>query len=109
MFFRRSVSSILVAAAACSVDGLRSTSAEGAGASVSAGTPTGNARAIALVDAANAFLSTLSETQRKAVLFAFTDSAQRRVHWSSVPDGAASRSGLPRKACTTRRRRHVRR
>jgi hypothetical protein len=94
MFIKRTVLSIFIAVvayAACS--GLSSASAEGASAAVTAPTPTANAHTIAVVDAANAFLSTLSEAQKKAVLFAFTDAAQR-VRWSNFPDGAVSRSGV---------------
>ena len=36
------------------------------------------------MSAANAFLSTLDEKQRKSVLFAFDDE-QQRVRWSNLP------------------------
>jgi Protein of unknown function (DUF3500) len=80
---------IAVAAHACSLHGLAS--AETASAPKAA--PTADAQTTAAVHAANAFLSTLSEAQKKAVLFAFTDSAQR-ARWSNFPDGAATRSGV---------------
>jgi uncharacterized protein DUF3500 len=83
----------IAASAACSVHNLSSASAEAANAAVTAPAPFADAQSIAVVDAANTFLSTLSEAQKKAVLFAFTDAAQR-VRWSNFPDGAVSRSGV---------------
>jgi Protein of unknown function (DUF3500) len=93
VFTMRRVLAVLIAVAAyaCSVHGLAS--AEAASVSVAAGTSTADAQTTAAVHAANAFLSTLSEAQKKAVLFAFTDSAQR-ARWSNFPDGAATRSGV---------------
>lgn len=96
MFIKQRVLSILVAIAACAaccLDAPHSAAAEGAGAAVTTGTHAADAQTIAVVDAANGFLSNLSDAQKKAVLFAFTDKVQR-VHWSNFPDGAASRSGL---------------
>jgi hypothetical protein len=46
-----------------------------------------------IVRAANAFLSTLDETQRQRVLFAFDDE-QQRVRWSNFPTAMARRAGL---------------
>src|SRR5688500_5896025 len=46
-----------------------------------------------IVGAANAFLSTLTETQRRSVLFAFDDEKQR-VRWSNLPVTAVPRSGI---------------
>jgi hypothetical protein len=93
VFTMRRVLAVLIAVAvyASPLDGLAS--AEVASAPVAAGTPTADAQTTAAVHAANAFLSTLSEAQKKAVLFAFTDSAQR-ARWSNCPDGAATRSGV---------------
>lgn len=57
---------------------------------VSTGGPTVTAKA---VKAANAFLATLTDAQRAAVLFAFTNSTQRRK-WSNFPTGIFTRAGL---------------
>src|SRR5262245_15812094 len=46
-----------------------------------------------IAGAANAFLSTLDQKQRQAVLFAFDDDRQR-VRWSNLPVGAVRRAGL---------------
>jgi Protein of unknown function (DUF3500) len=46
-----------------------------------------------IVNAANAFLGTLDQTQREAVLFAFNDE-QQRVRWSNLPVGAVPRAGI---------------
>jgi hypothetical protein len=46
-----------------------------------------------IASAANAFLSTLDQKQRQAVLFAFDDDRQR-VRWSNLPVGAVRRAGL---------------
>lgn len=46
-----------------------------------------------IVAAANAFLDTLSETEREAVLFDWTDAAQR-PRWSNLPEGLFERDGL---------------
>jgi hypothetical protein len=43
--------------------------------------------------AAEAFLKTLDEAQRKKVLFAFSDDTQRR-NWSNLPTGIYQRAGL---------------
>jgi uncharacterized protein DUF3500 len=49
----------------------------------------------AAVAAAKAFLATLTDTQRKAVMFAITDTAQR-AHWSNFPSGIFQRNGIKR-------------
>lgn len=46
-----------------------------------------------IVSAANAFLATLSDEQRKNVLFAFDDEKQR-VKWSNLPVRMVPRSGV---------------
>ncbi len=46
-----------------------------------------------VVDAANAFLATLSAAQKTAVSFAWTDSAQR-ARWSNFPTGIFQRDGV---------------
>lgn len=52
-----------------------------------------------IVRAANAFLSTLDEKQRKAVLFAFDDEEQRK-RWSNLPTGFVPRAGISLKQMT---------
>jgi len=47
----------------------------------------------AIVAAANAFLATLTAEERDAVLFDFSDTAQRQ-QWSNLPQGLFSRDGL---------------
>lgn len=47
----------------------------------------------AIVIAANSFLDTLSTDERSAVLFDFTDTAQRQ-RWSNLPEGLFTRDGL---------------
>nr|WP_314447342.1 DUF3500 domain-containing protein [uncultured Sphingomonas sp.] len=49
----------------------------------------------AITAAASAFLATLSDAQRKAVVFPFTDNAQR-AKWSNFPSGIFPRAGLRR-------------
>ncbi len=56
------------------------------GLSAQTGTP-------AVVKAANAFLATLTEAQKKSVLFAFDDQEQR-VRWSNLPVRMVPRKGL---------------
>ena len=46
-----------------------------------------------VVNAANAFLGTLTKQQKSSALFAFTDDAQRR-RWSNLPTGVFQRAGL---------------
>src|SRR5215469_2640018 len=46
-----------------------------------------------IVTAANSFLSTLDQNQRRSVLFAFSDEKQR-AHWSNLPNQMVHRSGL---------------
>jgi hypothetical protein len=46
-----------------------------------------------IVNAANAFLSTLDQKQRQSVLFAFDDAAQR-TRWSNLPVQMVKRAGL---------------
>lgn len=73
-----------------------------------AATTSADAQTIKVVAAANAFLDTLSAAQKKAVSFAYTDSAQR-AKWSNFPTGIFQRTGVrwgdlsaaQRKALTT--------
>jgi hypothetical protein len=60
----------------------------GAATSVSAATPV-----VRVVAAANAFLATLDDAQKKKVVYAFDDSAQR-VRWSNLPITIVSRGGM---------------
>src|SRR6201996_7149528 len=46
-----------------------------------------------VVTAANAFLSTLDEKQRKSVLYSFDDEEQRK-RWSNLPTGFVPRGGI---------------
>lgn len=46
-----------------------------------------------IVSAANAFLSSLDQTQRSSVLFAFDDDAQR-ARWSNLPTAMSRRAGV---------------
>lgn len=73
----------------CSVPDTSSTAISGN----PSGIPAADAQTGKAVSAANAFLATLDEAQKKAVLFDFTDAAQRR-RWSNLPDKAAQRLGL---------------
>ncbi|MFC4640360.1 DUF3500 domain-containing protein [Deinococcus hohokamensis] len=56
-------------------------------------TATADAQTTKVLAAANAFLGTLSAAQKKAVSFAWTDSAQR-ARWSNFPTGIVQRTGL---------------
>ena len=46
-----------------------------------------------IVDAANAFLATLSATEKSSALFDFSNTAQRQ-RWSNLPQGLYQRAGL---------------
>jgi len=56
-----------------------------------------------IVTAANAFLATLDETQRKHVVFAYDDE-QQRVRWSNLPIGIVARAGIAFKDMTPAQR-----
>jgi hypothetical protein len=56
-----------------------------------------------LVNAANTFLSTLDENQRKSVLFAFDDEKQR-ARWSNLPTSFVRRGGVSLKEMNTAQR-----
>ncbi|MDP9766128.1 DUF3500 domain-containing protein [Deinococcus enclensis] len=56
-------------------------------------TGTADAQTVKAVNAANAFLATLSSAQKSAVMFAWTDSAQR-ARWSNFPTGIFQRKGV---------------
>jgi len=55
-----------------------------------AGAQTASSR---ITSSANAFLSTLDETQRQSVLFAFDDQ-QQRARWSNLPTSFVPRAGI---------------
>ncbi len=55
--------------------------------------PPVDAQSEAIVAAADAFLATLTDDQKTATLFDFSDTAQR-TRWSNFPDGAADRRGI---------------
>jgi hypothetical protein len=94
MFKKIPVFAGLVAAALCGAYAVDNRSlASAGGASATTQTPTADAQTAKAVTAANAFLASLSEAQKKAALFAFTDATQR-VHWSNFPTGAVTRSGV---------------
>jgi Protein of unknown function (DUF3500) len=56
-----------------------------------------------IVNAANAFLATLTEKQRQSVLFAFDDEEQR-ARWSNLPTGIVPRGGISLKEMTPAQR-----
>src|SRR5882757_8304654 len=56
-----------------------------------------------IVAAANTFLSTLDQTQRQAVLFAFDDEKQR-ARWSNLPTQVVHRGGTSLKEMTEAQR-----
>jgi hypothetical protein len=58
-----------------------------------------DAKAKTIVAAATAFLQTLSEAQRKSVVYAFDDNAQR-ARWSNFPTSFVPRGGIMRKDLT---------
>ena len=55
--------------------------------------PAADAQSTKIVAAANAFLATLSDDQRKIALFGFKDTKQR-LNWSNFPNGAYPRAGV---------------
>lgn len=93
MFRIRRILLVFIAAALCVAYSAYSPLLHPAGRIATATTATPVAQTTERVNAANAFLATLSDEQRQSVLFPFADSEQR-VRWSNFPDGAFSRSGL---------------
>ncbi|WP_159590797.1 DUF3500 domain-containing protein [Chelativorans xinjiangense] len=57
--------------------------------------PAADAKTGAIVAAADAFLDTLDEEQRKAAVYPFNDNTQRS-NWSNFPDGPVQRGGVMR-------------
>ena len=90
------VRSFLIAAAfygAHSVHDPSPASAQDAGAPVTTTVPPADAQTNRIVDAANAFLATLSDEQKAAVFFDFKD-AEQRARWSNLPEGIFERTGV---------------
>ena len=63
---------------------------------LSAAAALGQTATVRIVGSANKFLSTLDQTERQRVLFAFDDQAQRK-RWSNLPVQMAPRAGLSMK------------
>ena len=57
--------------------------------------PPADARTLAIVDAATAFLATLSADQRENAVYGLDDNAQRS-NWSNLPEGIVRRGGVRR-------------
>ena len=86
------VSALIAAAALTTACGVQSPSV----AQPARAVPAADAQSRKVVDAANAFLATLTEAQKKAAMFAFTDTAQR-ARWSNLPQGMqVTRRGVSR-------------
>lgn len=60
-----------------------------------------DAKAQGIVAAAQTFLSTLSDTQRRAVVYAFNNNEQR-ARWSNFPTSFVARGGIMRKDLSAR-------
>lgn len=60
---------------------------------VSAKAPLAQTKATRVVNAANAFLSTLDQKQRQSAMFAYDDEKQR-ARWSNLPTSMVPRAGL---------------
>ena len=87
----RALAVLLCACGACSNAG--PSLAPGRGGAELSAPAAGDARTLMVVDAANAFIATLSDVQKAAVQFAFKDSAQR-ARWSNFPQGIFKRKGV---------------
>src|SRR5580693_6692526 len=70
---------------------------------LSAGAAVAQTATARIVNAANAFLSTLDEKQRQSVVFAFDDEQQRK-RWSNLPTGMVPRGGISLKEMTPAQR-----
>ena len=53
----------------------------------------GGANTVKIVAAANAFLATLSDTEKSSALFDWSNTAQKQK-WSNLPQGAFQRAGI---------------
>src|SRR5215208_3596941 len=78
-------------AGAHSVHEPSSAAAQDARAPVTTAVPAADAQTTAIIDAANAFLATLSGEQKTAVLFDFAN-LEQRVRWSNLPEGIFKRT-----------------
>jgi hypothetical protein len=86
--------SALIAIAACSAGFAPATSAPAQGpGGGSPRIPAADAQSTKFAAAANAFLATLSDDQRKTALFPFKNTRQR-TNWSNFPNGAYPRAGV---------------
>jgi hypothetical protein len=90
MFTKKTMLACLIAATLLGATSLQSLTSTWA-----AGTEAADAQTTAIVNAADAFLATLSDAQKKAALFDFADAAQRK-NWSNFPLGGpgADRKGV---------------
>jgi Protein of unknown function (DUF3500) len=103
MFIGNTLSILLLSAAltACGAATVSTTTSGTATTGATSGTATpgpvtstaADAQTVKVVDAATAFLSSLSAAQQSTVSFAYSDSAQRS-HWSNFPTGIFQRNGL---------------
>lgn len=73
--------------------GVGAIAAQGPGGPPIVRVPPADAQTVKVVEAANAFLATLSDAQRQSALFAFKD-AKQRTNWSNFPNGAYPRAGV---------------
>jgi hypothetical protein len=83
----------VVLGAACSVSYPRPGLAQQAGGSEAAGRFYSDPQTERIVNAADAFLATLTDEQKTAVLFEFRD-IEQRARWSNLPEGIFERKGL---------------
>jgi Protein of unknown function (DUF3500) len=96
MFDKATVRVSLIAAALCGAHVVSDpfpALAQGIGAPVTRAVAPADAQTSAIFNATNAFLSTLSNQQRAAVLFDFRD-ADQRARWSNLPEGIFKRKGM---------------
>jgi hypothetical protein len=91
--FARLLLIVAALAGALSVHEPSSAAAQDARAPVTTAIPAADAQTTAIIDAANAFLATLSGEQKTAVLFDFAN-VEQRVRWSNLPEGIFKRTGM---------------
>ena len=84
---------VVLAVASCSSGTSGSTTTTTAPPASAAATAVAGAPVQQTVDAANAFLATLDDTQKDTVSFDWTDTAQKQ-RWSNFPPVAFQRAGL---------------
>lgn len=73
--------------------GSSASASAGATAGSSASSSTGSTGTAAIVSAANAFLATLSDTEKSSVQFEWSNTEQK-ARWSNLPQGLYTRAGL---------------